>query len=366
MKVRAVTVRLKETLESLGYFLSFAVCIGFCTYLTVYPQMAKDSIVSGLTLCFSTLIPSMFPFLFISSFLSYAGLLSPKSDLSGKISYFLTGLPSCSAGAIFLGFMGGYPVGAKTIKQLYEDGFLTENQARRMLLFCVSPGPAFPISAVGLSMLASKKAGIILYLSVILANTVICILSRFIFETERIDTGKPAKRKIGESFVYAGRSACESMINVCGAVLIFSCTDQFLSLFISDENLGAYISGILEVSTGCVRLSRIGNLPLLAGVIAFGGLSVHLQIADCIKKTGLGYSLFFASRTVCAAFSVLFCALLLRIFPLEKEVLSCIGNVTVTPAETSFPASAAMLLTCFMFLIGDYTVKKRKNIERKH
>lgn len=54
---------------------------------------------------------------------------------------------------------GGYPVGARTIAQLLEQGRIQPRTARRMLCFCINAGPAFVVSTVGAALYSSVQAG---------------------------------------------------------------------------------------------------------------------------------------------------------------------------------------------------------------
>lgn len=129
------------------------------------PHIVAAGIKNGLMTSYCVLIPSLFPFLIISSFIL-------KSNLSYYISKPLRGLtrilfklPACTGATILLSLIGGYPIGAKLISILYDKQEITKSQAERMLCFCVNSGPAFLISAVGAIMLNSVKIGFFLFIS---------------------------------------------------------------------------------------------------------------------------------------------------------------------------------------------------------
>ena len=73
------------------------------------------------------------------------------------------------ASAFALGFVGGYPVGAKTAINLYERGMCTRTEAERLLAFCNNSGPAFILGVVGAGIFASSTVGVALYLAHALA-----------------------------------------------------------------------------------------------------------------------------------------------------------------------------------------------------
>lgn len=71
-------------------------------------------------------------------------------------------LPKCAGSALFLGLIGGYPSGALLTANLYRNGDIDSNCAKRMLRFDFSGGAGFIITALGTGILKSKQQGIIL------------------------------------------------------------------------------------------------------------------------------------------------------------------------------------------------------------
>ena len=58
-------------------------------------------------------------------------------------------LPGQAAGALVLGLVGGYPIGARTAAELYRQGELTRSEALRLLAFCNNSNPVFLVSVLG-------------------------------------------------------------------------------------------------------------------------------------------------------------------------------------------------------------------------
>ena len=74
----------------------------------------------GLLYCGNILIPSLFPFMVLSSFAVKSGL----SEFAGRILAPLTKkifhTDGCAGAIILLGLVGGFPIGAKRVVTLYE------------------------------------------------------------------------------------------------------------------------------------------------------------------------------------------------------------------------------------------------------
>ena len=94
--------------------------------LMFWPQEAMEAAREGLMLCYNVILPSLFPSFVLSALVVDLGL-------AGYIGRALEGLmrplfhvPGACASAFALGFVGGYPVGARTALSLYEKGMCTK------------------------------------------------------------------------------------------------------------------------------------------------------------------------------------------------------------------------------------------------
>lgn len=350
----------EKATDKIKYSILVFFCLTFCVLLTVYAPQSKNGISQALEICSKTVIPSLFPFMFLSSFMSESGIFNKNFKVADKITKAVFNLPQTAFAVFIMSGLGGFPVGGKMTKQLYERGYLTQNQAQRLLLFSVNPGPAFTFSVIGLSLFGNIKIGYIVYASILISNFIIALLSRFISDSDTVGSMNNERHELYTAFVRSGSNAATSMVSICTFVLIFSCLESVLSGLIDNETVIDVLSGTLEVTTGCERLARFSSVPLIAGITAWGGVSVHCQIADCIKKTGLDLKLFLTARLLSAGMSSVICDFLFKIFPTEIYALAANANVTSVMSETSFPISVAMLLTCCVFLIGDYSFNSKR------
>ena len=340
-----------------------AVCVFLSSALIAYPNDAIRSVSSAIKLCADTVIPSLFPFLFLSSFITSSGVLNAKNNPVSRLSEKLFSVPYEAVIVFIMSAVGGFPVGARMASSLLEKNSISEDTAKRLIFSCVNPSVSFALSAVGLSLFSSTETGVIIYSSVVISNLILFVLSRFIIGKDKFSVAKEQDEKmnISSAFVSAGKSASEAMISICCYVLLFSCLCEIMKNFVPDETILGALCGVCEVTVGCRRLSFLNNVPLIAGVIGWGGLSVHFQIMYAIRKSRLGMKLFFLSRAVSAFLSVLICSGLLYIFhSAATPVIKMSDGISVSTSEKSIIVSVMMLLTCFVFLISDYSSGKRK------
>ena len=118
---------------------------------------------SALVLCAQTVIPSLFPFFVISSFMVNTGFVSCAGKIAAPISRRLFKVSGSGAVVFVMGILCGYPTGAKMVSELYENKEISRNEAMRLLPFCNNSGPLFVIGAVGAGMLGSTRLGVTLY-----------------------------------------------------------------------------------------------------------------------------------------------------------------------------------------------------------
>lgn len=318
--------------------------------LLCFPADMARGVQDALTLCGTALIPSLFPFFVLCSFLVRSGLtdrLGAKADRAVRAVF---RLPGEAAGAILLGLCGGYPVGMRMTAQLYAKGALTRSEAERMSLFCVSAGPAFVTGTVGASMLGSRSVGRLLFAAVTLSALTVGVLLRFT-DTPSVPRAAAPRQSSGmtRSLCAAVADAGASMLSVCAWVLLFSGVCRVTAKL--PAALSVPLGCLLEVTNGCrTAVSLSLPLPLLAAILAFGGCAVHCQTLPDVTVCGVRLSRFFAFRAVHAALAASVCETLLRLFPQTQSVVLLQNGAVLQPLSACAPASAALLATSAVFI----------------
>lgn len=360
-------VRLKLTRTNIKFTFRYIVSV-FIIFILVFilmrfPEVAGQGISDGIDLCLGTLIPSLLPFMIVSSLTVNLNIFNAFEKLFSKATNKLFRLPGNFIGIIFMSFIGGYPVGGKIIKDLYEKGEISPEAGKRALLFCINPGPAFVISYVGFYMLGSKKAGVILYVSIILSTLIIGIITRFlssenVFQNSTIE--KPSAMPLSDCIARSVLSGSRSMLIICSWVIVFSCLSRLTELFNLSSGTNLFINSIIEVTNGCYLACGNLNLPAIACIIGFGGICTHFQVADAIRTVKLPYKYFFTSRIVHGALSAVICNLLLNAFPVSYDVFSSGTLPTREATASSVIVSTGMLVMCALVMLGDtFNIKIR-------
>ena len=137
----------------------FPLCaLGLFAFCVLHPAQAASGAASGLSLWYSTVLPSLFPCMALSGYLISSRLIRrlPPAPL-----------------ALAAGWLGGYPMGAKTAADLYRAGRITKKQGNRLLLLACAPSPMFLTGFLGASLLRLSPGESLLCLAAVYAPPVL-------------------------------------------------------------------------------------------------------------------------------------------------------------------------------------------------
>lgn len=241
----------------------------------------------GLELCIRTIIPSLFPFIFLSGIIN-DGLLGQRFVLLSPIDR-LCRIPRGSESIVLLGLLAGYPVGAKIITQAYHQGQLSETTAKRMLGFCNNAGPAFIFGIFSVIFSNPVIPWILWVIHIASALLVGLILPGHSAEICHIDT------KIRNSIHTYLQNSVRTMSIICGWVFLFRIIINFFEkwfLWILPVEIQVILSGLLELSNGCIMLQRISDegvrFLLASPMLAFGGICIAMQTNSVTDELSCG------------------------------------------------------------------------------
>lgn len=279
-------------------------------------ETASAAVRQGLTLCARSVIPSLFPFFVVVSFAVGCGFFAVLRRL---------GLP-VGAAVFLVGIVGGYPVGARTVGELYRGGGLARERAETLLTFCNNAGPSFIFSIAGVGVFGSQKIGLALYgihiLSALAAGGLLDGLRSVRnvsktagsdMKTARCDM-KPASNcmksagngtKLPALFVSCVGSAAAAMVNICAFVIFFLVVMALVRQ--AWPGLPPLALGLLELTGGITSLEASpAGFCMAAALLGWGGVSVHCQTAAVLEDTGLSLRRYLLAKALQAVISALF------------------------------------------------------------
>lgn len=113
-----------------------------------YPALALEYASTGLNLWFTRMVPTLLPFMILSGIMIRMGLTKSFVRLLHPLLHFLFGSSENGSYTIIMGFLCGFPMGARIIGELYENGGLSREESLRLLYFCNNIGPIYFLSYV--------------------------------------------------------------------------------------------------------------------------------------------------------------------------------------------------------------------------
>lgn len=342
-----------------NFVLAFFTVLAFIC-LFVKSDECMQGVKDGIMLCVNSIIPSLFPFMIVSRFIVNSGLGDFFGRFSGKATQKLFKLPGICSFVIIMSMIGGFPVGAKMTCDLLESGKISENEAQRLNLFCINAGPAFVIGTVGEIFAKSRQLGVLLFFCSITASFLMGIMSRALCDGERKEEYVFAFGSVPNpvsAFTDSIADASGSMFAICSWVIIFNAV---INCILSSGNsiCTTALCALLEVTSGIEQSCGVLPIPVLASILSFGGFSVHCQIFSYVKKSGLNFKLFYASRIICAVLSGVICYIALRIFPFEIEVFASESTLTASAYSVSLPSAVALIVMCCSLIFELDTSRK--------
>ena len=258
--------------------------IALAVLFTVFSETAAQSALDSMENCIKNIIPSLFPFMVISSMITN----SDASEILGKIFPIakLYSLPLCASAPIIIGSICGFPLGAKAATELYERGYISKTETEVLISVSNNTGPSFIIFVIGAKYWNDIKFGIFLYIAQIICSVIAgIIVNRLIFPPKHLKAFAGNTVKCKETHLNIAKSissASFSSLTICGFITFFSSFNSVLSnlLCFAPINLKLTILGILEFSDASLLSSEYKSIfcVFICGfAIGWSGLSVFCQ-----------------------------------------------------------------------------------------
>lgn len=371
-----------------------SVCAGvlICTAaaLMLWPQQSMQAAKEGLSLCAETIVPSLFPFFVLSGMVVELGMAGYLGRLLERVMWPVFRVGGAGAAALVLGFVGGYPVGARTAIELYQKGACSRTETERLLAFCNNSGPAFILGVVGAGVFGSSRVGLVLYLTHIAASLCVGLIFRFYHGTEEC-SGREISQSVkvvrfSAAFTDSVRAALSGVLNICAFVVVFAVVIRLLTLAgvvelaarvpqalgMDAGQARQMLRGLLEVTSGVSALEGEGRLTIAAFMLGWAGMSVHCQVLCFLSDSGLRASTYLAGKALHGVLSALFAAgagrVLRGALPASGWLGQQVEQVTGLGFTGTFAlsVSAAWLLWLGFLAVGVRNTKKRGGKGRRN
>ena len=302
--------------------LTFIVFIIFALII-IAPDVCINGASSGLLICGNVIIPALFPFSVFVIFLlncdviknfSFIEILSKKIFNQTSDMFF----------TMLFSMLGGYPIGARLINQLFDNNKISKNDAHIMQCYCVNAGPAFIAVAIGEGILHSKKIGLLMLIAHIFASFIIATLlkSRIKHNEIKCISKTNTNEELSEIFVSSTSQAASSILSICSFAILFSVINEYLCVLSNRFSIIKILTILCEVTTS---VAKVKNIYLISFLLGFSGFAVWFQIIACSRSCGLNLPLFIVSRITHGGLSSLILYILTILFKINVQTVSNIN-----------------------------------------
>ncbi len=303
-----------------------------CVIFILNPVVYAKSSLNAISVWAFKLLPNLFPFFILTRLI--VNLSSPKQNFMDKFFYKMYHTKN-AAGVHFLSVISGYPMGAKLICDMYDMNRIDKAEAQKMLSFCSVSGPMFMIGSVGVSILGSYKAGVV----ILIANIIASLINGFIYRGKKTNDNNlkyETKEKRGDLLYDSVYSSMQAILMVGGFIVLSFLiidvlvnlnvlnllTNAICSIFNCKTNYPVVFStlkGLIEMTRGIIDLSGL-NIALSlktiisSGLIAFGGVSIFMQSISFLTNLKIGFKTMFVQKLTQALLCIIITIPLALIF----------------------------------------------------
>ncbi len=327
----------------------------FSFMIAAFPGHSLEAALKGISIWWTVLFPALFPFFVISEMMLGTGIVHFLGKLLDPLMRPLFKVPGIGGFVFAMGYISGYPVGARLTAQLYEKGLINRIEGERLVSFTTSSDPIFLIGAVSVGFFQNAAIAPILAVAHYGGGFLVGLAMRFYGNKEekalirtvvqprvfgsRLKEAlhamymakKEDRRTLGKLMQDSVQSALRLMIVVGGLVVFFSVIMELLTQTGLIEQLAvqltalfqalglpgmlstAVLHGLFEVTLGAQSAGEASSsasylmhqAAIAAGILSWGGLSVHAQIASLLGKTSMRYLPLLVARLIHAIFAML-------------------------------------------------------------
>lgn len=289
--------------------------------MILFPQLCIQGVTKGMTLCFSSLIPAILPFMLICNFMTQLGIAECISPLVHPLFKLIFNTSVYGSYCVFMGLLCGYPMGAKITNDLLDQHKLSPKEANHVLVIANHSSLGYIQNYLIVTML--KPSGSLLpYLSFYYVPIVLYgFFSGRFRDYKKITT--PPHNSISGLMTSPSRKlldfcildALKTMSKLCGYVIIFSILSEFISnIPCIPVEMKACLLMLTELTNGTAYVMhsscpRILQLILCYTGTILGGASILLQTKSVCTNPQLSIRRYIRNRIIMVLISILYLSL---------------------------------------------------------
>ncbi len=291
--------------------------IAFFILMLCFPGATFVGATNGLLLWFQIIFPTLLPFIILSNLLIHTNSVHYISSILRPFMQRIFHVSGDGCYAILVGFLCGYPLGAKTVADLVKTKRIPLTEGQYLLSFCNNTSPMFIISYI---VMQSFKDSSLLFgtLLILFATPILCsFLFRRLYPISHPakSSANHASKKLLINFHIVDScimDGFEIITKVGGYIILFSILFSFFT------NLPfPWFLPTLEISNGILYIMNLNlplsiAFPLVLSLTTFGGFCTLAQTYSMIQGTKLSVYPYIIQKLITTLVTSLFAILYIQ------------------------------------------------------
>lgn len=329
----------------------------------IYSDSVRKASQDAVSNCLNIIIPSIFPMMALSFFMTEAGFPVKIKSFTNKLLIILFGLNGNCLDAVIPGLTGGYNTAVKCALRLYEGKRIDIEQAKRIALFFTNPGISFTVILTGLTLNGSLITGIRIYLFSVLISIIFAYIYNRFNRYTAVYPSASGEFNISSAFINAVEKASSGIISISFNIIFFAGMSAVFSRLLPFDIAGLLITLTGEVSSGVIYSSEHFPVYITAGVIAFGGFCIFIQNFKDLKKLEISTLTYFSVRIIYAISAATAEYIFSFLFP-SAITTANIVSVRLSSSD-GVSGTLALIFLCAVFLVSVQNIKNRSTATKK-
>lgn len=314
--------------------------------IVIYPREASNGAIVSIKTCVDVIIPSMFAYMVISTYIISSGIyriiFKPLYFIFKKIIRVDEKLFS----VFCLSLIGGYPVGMKLLKDIISQNKSYCEIAEKSVIFCYCISPTFSITMIGLGLYGSVEAGVIIYISNVISSLILSVIVSHAYYLESEKTFTEAKGGLTQAI----NDSTSALLVICSVIVVFNIVLAVLDAAAVTFGLTIpeIIKPFIEISNILNMPRNINSLPVSALAASTGGLCVILQCRSIVSGK-ISLKSFFVWRIPAALLSFIITKIILIFWDVTIPV-ALLTSVKTFETSAGNTVMVLLLIMCVILL----------------
>ena len=275
-----------------------------------YPALSLEYASTGLTLWFTKMVPTLLPFMILSGIMIRMNLTERFVGLLHPLLHRIYGTSRNGSYTIIMGFLCGFPMGARIVGELYEQHKLSREESALLLSFCNNIGPIYFLSYV-IPTLGIDNPGrpfLLMYGIPLLYGFLLMRIRPWMTrkvsscenhpEARSLQARQPGSCSLLAAIDASVLSGLTGIARLGGYMVFFNLlTIVFQPFQHVNTNILNIYRCLLEITSGIDCSGRSINYAILI-LLPFGGFSCIAQTYSMIRQTDLSLRPYVYHKTV--------------------------------------------------------------------